>query len=148
MVIVAGPVLGVYCWCRLWRGVFLLNLPLGSPLLVLYFKAPESRVRQRSILERPWHRFTGWIWRISSPDLDSRDLRIYGIAERRHNRAGGPVRSSKHAADHPMLPLHLFKSRTFQWHQPSPVLVRSTEREYFFLNAEPGRHKATAQSES
>ncbi len=45
MVTVVGPVLGGFLAdAGLWRGVFLINLPLGiTTLLVLYFKVPESR---------------------------------------------------------------------------------------------------------
>ncbi len=101
IVTVAGPVLGgLLADAGLWRGVFLINLPLGiTTLLVLYFKVPESRAELTY----------GFI---SLPDLGFGNPRIYGTL------LGGFVALVAYVvvearSDHPMMPLHLFKSRTF-----------------------------------
>src|SRR4051794_20437465 len=50
LVTIAGPLLGGFLAdAGLWRGIFLINLPLGvAALLVLFFKVPESRDEQAS----------------------------------------------------------------------------------------------------
>ena len=121
MVTVAGPVLGGFLAdAGLWRGVFLINLPLGiTTLLVLYFKVPESRNEEISgQIDYPGAvlatlGLVGLTYGfISLPDLGFGDPRIYGTL------SGGIVALVtcvvvEARSDHPMMPLHLFKSRTF-----------------------------------
>ena len=121
MVTIAGPVLGgCLADLGLWRGVFLINLPIGlAALLMLHFKVPESRNEAASSTID----YLGAILAtlglagltygfISLPELGLTHPYVYvsllggggalagcGIVE---------VRSR-----HPMLPLHLFQSRTF-----------------------------------
>ena len=120
MVTVAGPVLGgILADAGLWRGVFLLNLPLGLiTLLLLYFKVPESRNQESGQIDYPGAilatiGLVGLTYgSISLPDLGFSDPRIYGTL------SCGIIALVACAivelsSDHPMLPLYLFKSRTF-----------------------------------
>ena len=119
MVTVAGPVLGgIMADAGLWRGVFLLNLPLGlTTLLVLYFKVPESRNEESGQIDYPGAvlatlGLVGLTYGfISLPEFGF-GPRIYG------SLSGGIIALLacvlvEARSDHPMLPLHLFKSRTF-----------------------------------
>lgn len=118
---IAGPVLGGFLAdAGLWRGVFLINLPLGiTTLLVLYFKVPESRNEEIS----PQIDYPGAILAtlglagltygfISLHDFGLGDPRIYGTL------SGGIVALVAYMvvearSAHAMMPLHLFGSRTF-----------------------------------
>lgn len=120
IVTIAGPVLGGFLAdARAWRGVFLINLPLGiTTLLILHFKVPESCEEDSGQID-----YLGAVLAtlglagatygfISLPDLGFSDPRIYGIL------SGGIVALIacvvvEVRSDHPMIPLHLFKSRTF-----------------------------------
>lgn len=120
IVTIAGLVLGGFLAdAGAWRGVSLINLPLGIiTLLILYFKVPESREEDSSQID-----YLGAVLAtlglagltysfISLPDLGFSDPRIYGIL------SGGIVALIAWVvvevrSDHPMMPLHLFKSRTF-----------------------------------
>ncbi len=121
IVTVAGPVLGGFLAdAGLWRGVFLINLPLGlTTLLVLYFKVPESRNEEISgKIDYPGVilatlGLAGLTYGfISLDDLGLTDPRIYG------SLLGGIVALVAYVvvearSSHPMMPLHLFKSYTF-----------------------------------
>ncbi|WP_017318225.1 MFS transporter [Mastigocladopsis repens] len=121
IVTVAGPVLGgLLADAGLWRGVFLINLPLGlTTLLVLYFKVPESRNEEISgKIDYPGAilitlGLAGLTYGfISIHELGLSDLRIYG------SLLGGIVALGAYMvvqarSAHPMMPLHLFKSPTF-----------------------------------
>src|SRR6266540_499832 len=121
LVTIAGPVLGGFlAGAGLWRGVFLINLPLGiAALLVLYFKVSESRDEtvDRAIdylgailvalgLAGLTYGF------ISAPtrgfdDIQSAGALVVGVGA----LAAFVVVESR--TPHPMLPLRLFRSRTF-----------------------------------
>lgn len=121
MVTVAGPVLGgLLADAGFWRGVFLINLPIGiTTLLILYFKVPESRNEQASVnidylgailatlgLAGLTYGF------ISLHDLGLGDPRIYVTL------SGGAIALVAYVvvearSAHPMMPLYLFKSQTF-----------------------------------
>jgi EmrB/QacA subfamily drug resistance transporter len=121
IVTLAGPVLGGFLAnAGLWRGVFLINLPIGiAALVVLYFKVPESRNEQATgaidwlgallamlALAGLTYGF------ISAPDLGFGDPSVAGAL------AGGMVAlvafiGVEARSAHPMLPLRLFKSHTF-----------------------------------
>ncbi|NJO41789.1 MAG: MFS transporter [Cyanobacteria bacterium CRU_2_1] len=121
IVTIAGPVLGgCLADIGLWRGIFLINLPIGlSALLVLHLKVPESRDEAAS----PCIDYPGAILAtlglaglaygfISLPDLGLSHPRIYGTL------LGGIVALVfcgivEVRSPHPMLPLHLFQSRIF-----------------------------------
>lgn len=120
IVTIAGPVLGGFLAdAGAWRGVFLINLPLGiTTLLILHFKVPESREEDSRPID-----YLGAVLAtlglagltygfISLPDLGFSDPRVYGIL------SGGIVALMacvvvEVRSDHPMMPLDLFKSRTF-----------------------------------
>ncbi len=122
LVTVAGPVLGGFLADRgLWRAVFLINPPIGIlALVVLYLKVPESR--DESVTGRI--DFTGAALAtlglagltygfISAPDLGFNDPRVSipllgGIVA----LIAFVVVEARQA--HPMLPLGLFRSRTFR----------------------------------
>ncbi|HEX9373195.1 MAG TPA: MFS transporter [Roseiflexaceae bacterium] len=121
LVTIAGPVLGGFlAGAGLWRGVFLINLPLGiAALLALVLKVPESRDEQASgsidylgaILASLG--LAGLTYGfISAPDFGFGDPRVYatllgGVAV----LAAFVVVEAR--VEHPMVPLGLFKSRTF-----------------------------------
>ena len=121
IVTIAGPVIGgCLADIGLWRGVFLINLPIGlTALLMLHFKVPESRNEAAS------HKidYPGAILAtlglagltygfIALPDLGLAHPCVFlsllggGIAL---VSCGWVEARSRH----PMLPLHLFQSRTF-----------------------------------
>ncbi|KYC38449.1 MFS transporter [Scytonema hofmannii PCC 7110] len=121
MVTVAGPVLGgLLSDAGFWRGVFLINLPIGmTTLAILYFKVPESRNEKASVqidylgailvtlgLAGLTYGF------ISLHDLGLSNPRVYLTL------SGGAIALIAYVvvearSAHPMMPLHLFKSRTF-----------------------------------
>jgi EmrB/QacA subfamily drug resistance transporter len=121
LVTVIGPLLGgALADLGLWRGVFLINLPLGIlAIVVLYFKVPESRNQTATggvdtvgatLITVGLAGITYGF--ISAPDLGFGNWQVYGtlligalgvlgfllVEARRMN---------------PMMPLLLFKSRTF-----------------------------------
>ncbi|MFL9452018.1 MULTISPECIES: MFS transporter [Nostocales] len=121
IVTVAGPVLGgLLSEAGFWRGVFLINLPIGiTTLIILYLKVPESRNEEASVKID----YLGAILAtlglagltygfISLHDFGIHDPRIYGTL------SGGAIAllayiSVEARSAHPMMPLYLFKSRTF-----------------------------------
>ncbi|HJZ48030.1 MAG TPA: MFS transporter [Roseiflexaceae bacterium] len=121
LVTIAGPVLGGFlAEAGLWRGVFLINVPLGiAALLALFFKVPESRDEESS----PAIDYLGAALAslglagltygfISAPRLGFGDLSVAGTL------LGGVIALLgfvivEARGDHPMLPLQLFRSRTF-----------------------------------
>lgn len=121
LVTVIGPVLGgVLADAGLWRGVFLINLPLGSiAILGLTFKVPDSRDESapRSIdmlgallaavgLGGLTYGF------ISAPEAGFGDLSVIAaLAIGVLALVGFVVVEARR--DHPMMPLQLFRSRTF-----------------------------------
>ncbi len=121
LVTIAGPVLGgVLADAGLWRGVFLINLPLGSvALFVLYSKVPESRDEQSTgPIDYPGAvlvslGLAGLAYGfISAPDLGFGDPRVVGTL------LGGTVALAAFVvvqarSAHPMMPLRLFRSHTF-----------------------------------
>jgi EmrB/QacA subfamily drug resistance transporter len=124
MVTIAGPVLGgLLSNAGLWRGVFLINLPLGAAaLIVLYLKVPESRDEESSGKIDYLGAFLAMLGLagltygfISAPALGFRDLRVGGTL------AGGVaalaafvvVEARREDGGRAMLPLSLFNSRTF-----------------------------------
>jgi EmrB/QacA subfamily drug resistance transporter len=121
IVTVAGPVLGgVLANAGLWRGVFLINLPLGvAAILILFLKVPESRSADAS-------------GRIDLVGFSLAVLSLAGITYgfiAAPNRGFGDWRAlaplvfgllaligfvlAEARNPHPMLPLNLFKSRVF-----------------------------------
>jgi len=121
MVTVVGPVLGgVLADAGLWRGIFLINLPLGiAALSVLYLKVPESRDTSGGDgIDYPGAilaalGLAGITYGfISAPDLGFADPRIYGtLGGGLIALVGFVVVESR--SEHPMMPLHLFRSPTF-----------------------------------
>ena len=121
MVTIAGPVLGgCLADLGLWRGVFLINLPIGlAALLMLQFKVPESRNEAAS----PTIDYLGAILAtlglagltygfISLPDLGLTHPYVYvSLLGGSAALVGCGVVEAQ--SRHPMLPLHLFQSRTF-----------------------------------
>jgi hypothetical protein len=121
LVTVIGPVLGgVLADAGLWRGVFLINIPLGiMAILGLYFKVPESRdeTASRSIdvlgallaatgLGGITYGF------ISAPETGFGDpLVIASLAIGMLALVGFVVVEAR--LKEPMMPLQLFRSRTF-----------------------------------
>jgi EmrB/QacA subfamily drug resistance transporter len=121
IVTVAGPVLGgVLANAGLWRGVFLINFPLGVlSLIVLLTRVPESRDEKSSGridylgaallaigLAGPTYGL------LSAPDLGFADLRVLAALV-----IGGAALAAfvvvEATSKHPMIPLSLFTSRTF-----------------------------------
>jgi EmrB/QacA subfamily drug resistance transporter len=121
IVTVAGPLLGgVLADAGFWRGVFLINLPLGIlALLVLYFRVPESRdevaAKQIDILGATLNviGLAGFTYGfISAPELGFANPQVYGAL------AIGVVALVvfvvfEARSQHPLLPLQLFRSHTF-----------------------------------
>jgi EmrB/QacA subfamily drug resistance transporter len=121
LVTIAGPILGgVLADAGLWRGIFLLNIPLGiAALLALSLKVAESRDEAVSgAIDYPGAvlatlGLAGLTYSlISAPQLGFGDPRIYLTL------IGGVVALAlfgitEARSDHPMLPLQLFQSRTF-----------------------------------
>ena len=121
LVTIAGPLLGGFLAdAGLWRGIFLINIPLGvAALLVLFFKVPESRDEQAS----PAIDYLGAALAslglagltygfISAPRLGFGDPLVAGAL------LGGVIALVAFVivearSDHPMMPLQLFRSRTF-----------------------------------
>lgn len=121
LVTIVGPLLGGFLAdAGLWRGIFLINIPLGiAALLVLFFKVPESRDEEASAsidylgamlaslgLAGLTYGF------ISAPRLGFGDPLVAGTL------LGGAIALVAFVivearSDHPMMPLHLFRSRTF-----------------------------------
>ena len=121
LVTIVGPLLGgVFSDAGFWRGVFLINLPLGvAALLILSFRVPESRDESiTGAIDLPGAAMvtlglTGLTYGfISAPDDGFADPRVFGallvgvmalvafvVVEMRRPQ--------------PMLPLNLFKSHTF-----------------------------------
>jgi EmrB/QacA subfamily drug resistance transporter len=121
VVTVAGPVLGgVLANAGLWRGVFLINFPLGvAALLILFNQVPESRSADA----------TGKL------DLFGAALAVLGLAGITYGFIAAPNRGFgdwlvfgplvfgslalvgfilvEARGHHPMLPLNLFRSRIF-----------------------------------
>ena len=121
IVTVAGPVLGGFLAnAGLWRGVFLINLPIGiAALIVLHYKIPESRGVQATghidwlgALLVALGLFGLTYGFMSAPDLGFTDPGVAGAL------GGGVVALAifvvvEARRAHPMVPFHLFKSRTF-----------------------------------
>jgi EmrB/QacA subfamily drug resistance transporter len=121
IVTIAGPVLGgLLADAGFWRGVFLINLPIGiTALLILHFKVPESRNEQASFkIDYPGAilatlGLAGLTYGfISLHDLSLSDPRIYLTL------SGGVIALVAYIAvearsAYPIMPLYLFKSRTF-----------------------------------
>ncbi len=121
IVTVIGPILGgVLSSAGLWRGVFLINIPLGVAALVpLFLRVPESRneASDRQI-DFPGAAFlilclAGLTYGfISAPQAGFRDPRVAGaLAVGVAGLAGFILVEARSA--HPMIPLALFASRTF-----------------------------------
>ncbi|HVN56032.1 MAG TPA: MFS transporter [Anaerolineaceae bacterium] len=121
LVMVAGPVLGGFLADHgLWRGVFLINLPLGiAALIILATKVPESRdetVKGRLDLGSFLLNVVGLgsltYGFISAPDLGFSDTRVWGTLT-----VGIFCLLVfiwwESQVKNPMLPLELFRSRTF-----------------------------------
>ncbi len=121
IVTVAGPLLGgVLADAGLWRGVFLLNAPLGvAALIILLWKVPESRDEQSSrqvdyagaalLIVGLGGLTYGFI---AAPDAGFADPRVLGaLAAGVLGMAAFIVVEAR--SSHPMVPLALFSSRTF-----------------------------------
>jgi EmrB/QacA subfamily drug resistance transporter len=121
IVAVAGPILGgVLASAGLWRGVFLVNIPLGAvALVVLFLKVPESRDRESSgRIDFPGAALLAiglagpTYGLLRAPDLGFGDPRVFGAL-----LAGGLSLAAfllvESRSAHPMIPLGLFSSRTF-----------------------------------
>ncbi|MGD0727520.1 MAG: DHA2 family efflux MFS transporter permease subunit [Spirochaetia bacterium] len=121
IVTVAGPVLGgVLSGAGLWRGVFLINLPIGvAALAVVLLKVPESRDERSegridfvgaALLAVGLAGLTYAF--ISAPDLGFGNTRV--LASLVVGIIGVTVFVVVEARSaHPMIPLTLFSSRTF-----------------------------------
>ncbi|MDQ2997009.1 MAG: MFS transporter [Chloroflexota bacterium] len=121
LVTIAGPLLGGFLAdAGLWRGIFLINIPLGiAALIVLFFKVPESRDQAASpsidYLGAASASFglAGLTYGfISAPRLGFGHPLVLGTL------LGGVVALVAFVfvearSDHPMMPLELFRSRTF-----------------------------------
>lgn len=121
IVTVAGPVLGgVLANAGLWRGVFLINFPIGViALAVLFARVPESRDEKSSGridylgaillavgLAAPTYGL------LSAPDLGFGSPRVFGSLALGVLALGAFV-VVEASSPHPMIPLTLFSSRTF-----------------------------------
>ncbi len=121
ILLVVGPVLGgVLANAGLWRGVFLINIPLGVvALVVLFLKVPESRDEKSSghidylgavLLAVGLAGLTYGL--LSEPDLGFANPRVFGsLAIGALALAAFVIVEARSA--HPMIPLSLFASRTF-----------------------------------
>ncbi len=121
LVTIAGPLLGGFLAdAGLWRGIFLINIPLGvTALLVLFFKVPESHDEQAA----PGIDYLGaglaslglaglTYGFISAPRLGFGAPSVAGAL------LGGATALAafvfvESRSNHPMMPLQLFRSRTF-----------------------------------
>ena len=121
LVTIIGPLLGgAFADAGIWRGVFLINLPLAlAALLVLYFKVPESRDESTSGLIDVLGAVLVTIGLagvtygfISAPDRGFGDPLVWGTL-----LVGGLSLIAfvmvEARLKNPMLPLKLFKSSTF-----------------------------------
>ena len=121
VVTVGGPALGgVLADAGLWRGVFLINFPIGViALIVLFSKVPESHDEKTSgridylgaaLLAVGLAGLTYGL--LSAPNLGFADPRVYGAL-----LVGVLALIAFIVAEawgsHPMIPLKLFSSRTF-----------------------------------
>jgi EmrB/QacA subfamily drug resistance transporter len=121
IVTVAGPILGgVLANAGFWRGVFLINFPLGAlALVVLFLKVPESRDEKSSGridslgaallavgLAGPTYGL------LSAPDMGFADPRVFGTLIAGALALAAFLLVEARSA-HPMIPLGLFSSRTF-----------------------------------
>src|SRR4051812_12356764 len=121
LVTIAGPLLGGFLAdTGVWRGIFLINIPLGvAALLVLFFKVPESRDQAAS----PSIDYLG----AASASLGLAGL-TYGFISAPRLGFGDPLVAGallgsvaallafvfvEARSDHPMMPLQVFRSRTF-----------------------------------
>ncbi len=121
IVTVIGPILGgVLSGAGFWRGVFLINIPLGVAALIPHFlKVPESRNEEAGgRIDFPGAglliiSLAGLTYGfISAPDFGFGDPRIIAaLAAGVAALAGFLVVETRSA--HPMIPLGLFASRTF-----------------------------------
>ena len=121
ILLVIGPVLGgVLANAGLWRGVFLINIPLGvGALIVLFLKVPESRDEKSSgridylgaaLLAIGLAGITYGL--LSEPDTGFANLRVFGsLAVGALSLAAFVLVEAR--SRHPMIPLGLFSSRTF-----------------------------------
>jgi EmrB/QacA subfamily drug resistance transporter len=121
IVTITGPVLGgCLADLGLWRSVFLINLPIGlAALLILHFKVPESRDGTGSqAIDYPGAILATiglaalTYGAISISDLGFGNPSVYGtlLLGAIALVTWGIVQAH---SDHPMLPLHLFRSSTF-----------------------------------
>lgn len=121
IVTVAGPVLGGFLAnAGLWRGVFLINLPIGiAALFILYFKVPES-LGEQATGQIDWLGallvmigLSGLTYGfISAPDLGFDNPGVVAAL------AGGIIALAAFVlvearSAHPMVPLGLFRVPTF-----------------------------------
>jgi EmrB/QacA subfamily drug resistance transporter len=121
LVTIGGPILGGFlAQVGLWRGVFLINLPLGlAALVVLALKVPESHDQRSSgsidiagalLVSLGLAGLTYGF--ICVPDYGFADPRVFITL------VGGALALAAFVllearATHPMIPLKLFRSRTF-----------------------------------
>jgi EmrB/QacA subfamily drug resistance transporter len=121
ILLVVGPVLGgVLANAGLWRGVFLINIPLGViALIVVFLKVPESRDEKSSgridylgaaLLAIGLAGLTYGL--LSEPDAGFANPRVFGsLAVGAISLAAFVLVEAR--SKNPMIPLGLFYSRTF-----------------------------------
>ncbi|MFN8501541.1 MFS transporter [Kouleothrix sp.] len=120
LVTIAGPILGgLLAQAGLWRGVFLINLPIGlAALAVLARFVPEGRSAAAGPIDYPGAALASLglagltYGSIAAPDRGFTDALVLGTL------LGGLAALAAFVAvearsPHPMMPLHLFQSRTF-----------------------------------